>query len=125
MAAQGGRIDIVRLLLQYNADPDKAAGKDGSSPMYAATIRGDLEVVKELLNHNADPTIARPVRKSPLATNNLLEDTDGCGSPLLLLTCALLMTSSHSEGPTPTSMPVCLTTLPHPCFLPRICARTE
>ena len=52
-----------------------------------------------------------PVRKSPLATKNLLEDTDGlrrppfnpsvpsrCGSPLLLLTCALLMTSSHSEG---------------------------
>ena len=38
----------------------------------------------------------RPVRKSPLATKNLLEDTDGCGSPLLLLTYALLMTSSHS-----------------------------
>ena len=34
-------------------------------------------------------------RKSPLATNNLLEDTDGCGSLLLLLTGALLMTSSH------------------------------
>ena len=56
------------------------------------------------------------MRKSPLATKNLLEVTDGlrrplykggrrnppvtsrCGSPLLLLTCALLMTSSHSEG---------------------------
>ena len=25
--------------------------------------------------------------------------TSRCGSPLLLLTCALLMTSSHSEGP--------------------------
>lgn len=25
------------------------------------------------------------------STENLLEDTDGCGSPLLLLTCALLM----------------------------------
>ena len=48
-------------------------------------------------------------RKSPLATKNLLEDTveggrrnplvsSRCGSPLLLLTCALLMTSSHSEG---------------------------
>ena len=37
-------------------------------------------------------------RKSPLATKNLLEDTDGCGSPLLLLTCALLMTSSQSKA---------------------------
>ena len=48
-------------------------------------------------------------KQPPLATKNLLEDTDRlgrrnpsvpsrCGSPLLLLTCALLMTSSHSEG---------------------------
>ena len=39
----------------------------------------------------------RPV-EYPSATKNLLEDTDGCGSLLLLLTCAVLMTSSHSEG---------------------------
>ena len=37
-------------------------------------------------------------RNPSLATKNLLEVTDGCGSPLLLLTCALLVTSSHSEG---------------------------
>ena len=64
----------------------------------------------------------RPVNGTPLATENLLEDTDGllrlsskedgrrnpsvtsrCGSLLLLflLTCALLMTASHSEGSAP------------------------
>ena len=35
-------------------------------------------------------------KRETLPTEILLEDTDGCGSPLLLLTCALLMTSSHS-----------------------------
>ena len=47
---------------------------------------------------NEPQTEAKAGRKPPLATNNLLKDTDGCGSPLLLLTCALLMTSSRSEG---------------------------
>ena len=51
-------------------------------------------------------------KEGHLPAEILLEDTDGlrrppfynpsvtsrCGSPLLLLTCALLMTSSHSEG---------------------------
>ena len=40
-----------------------------------------------------------PLATDPLATKNLLEVTDGCGSPLLLLTCALLMTSSQSKAP--------------------------
>ena len=51
------------------------------------------------------------MKEQTLPTENLLEDTDGlrrppfypsvpsrCGSRLLLLTCAPLMTSSHSEG---------------------------
>ena len=38
-------------------------------------------------------------KEGNLPTEILLEDTDGCGSPLLLLTCALLMTPSYSEGP--------------------------
>ena len=53
-------------------------------------------------------------KEGHLPAEILLEDTDGlrrppfynpsvtsrCGSPLLLLTCALLMTSSHAEGRT-------------------------
>ena len=35
---------------------------------------------------------------NPLPTEILLEDTDGCGSLLLLLTCSLLMTSSQSKA---------------------------
>ena len=49
--------------------------------------------------------VSRYVRsKSPLATENLLENTDGVLSGrqpatfLFMLTAALLMTSSHSEG---------------------------
>ena len=74
-------------------------------------VRNALTVLQGRGNGSTTEPMFRPVRKSPLATKNLLEDTDGlrrppleggrrnpsvtsrCGSPLLLLTCALLTTS--------------------------------
>ena len=61
-----------------------------------ATTADTLDKFKLLMRYNNFE--ARGNEQPPLATDNLLENTDGCGSPLLLLTCALLMTSSHSEG---------------------------
>ena len=46
-----------------------------------------------------NPGMTGRSKEGNLPTEILLEDTDGCGSPLLLLTCALLMTPSYSEGP--------------------------
>ena len=62
-------------------------------PQHQSTNRNKPEYKTTKPEHTAGRN-----KQPPLATENLLEDTDGCGSPLLLLTCALLMTSSHSEG---------------------------
>ena len=79
---------------------------------YKALRRSRYLLMLELTARRA---IARPVEiRKPLPTKNLLEDTDGLLRPpppfatpidaiaccsRFLLTCALLMTSSLSEGP--------------------------
>jgi ankyrin repeat protein len=56
-AADFGRLDIVRLLLQRGADPtwsDVDASERGAA-LHAAARRGDREMVELLLKHGADP----------------------------------------------------------------------
>ncbi len=55
VAASKGRTDIVQILLENGADPDKGYD-DGLSPLIIAAENGATEVVKLLLAHEADPS---------------------------------------------------------------------
>ena len=56
-AAEFGRLDIVRLLLERGADPTwpDADGSERGAALHAAAGRGDREMVELLLKHRADP----------------------------------------------------------------------
>ena len=81
---------------------DTAAAVDAGPTNVTAHVPGQCDV-----------TVTWPVSEIPLATENLLENTDGVGAPhlsfsgrqpatiyIVMLTCALLMTSSHSKAST-------------------------
>jgi len=53
-AAQRGRADIVKLLLDHKADPN-AAGRDGGTALMLAAENNQPEIVKLLLDRGADP----------------------------------------------------------------------
>ena len=57
----------------------------------------EIELLKFTIEDKEETHQQASGRKSPLATKNPSVPSR-CGSLLLLLTCALLMTSSHSEG---------------------------
>jgi ankyrin repeat protein len=56
-AAEFGRLDIVRLLLERGADPTwpDADSSERGAALHAAAGRGDREMVELLLRHRADP----------------------------------------------------------------------
>lgn len=56
-AADFGRRDVVRLLLERGADPTwpDADGSERGAALHAAARRGDREMVELLLKHGADP----------------------------------------------------------------------
>ena len=53
VAAGHGHLQVIRLLLEANADKDKAT-PGGATPLYIAAKNGHLEVVRLLLEANAD-----------------------------------------------------------------------
>ena len=53
-ACRRGHVEAARLLLEANADKDKACGDPGSTPMHFSCERGHVEVVQLLLEANAD-----------------------------------------------------------------------
>ena len=55
MASQSGYTDIVRLLIQANANPNLQLLSDGSSALHIASQRGHSDVVRILLNAKANP----------------------------------------------------------------------
>ena len=63
------KLEIVRILLQHNADVD-ARDKEGETPLHVACELGRLEIVRELLKHNpnvnANATKCRNMRLTPL-----------------------------------------------------------
>lgn len=50
-----GDVDMLRLLLDHDMDPDAAKGLGGSHPLHAAAFNGHLHVVTALLDHGCDP----------------------------------------------------------------------
>jgi len=65
VAADWGRSDVVRLLLQRNAAVD-AADKMKETPLFLAVGRGHLGVVKLLLDAEADPNAKDLFEWTPL-----------------------------------------------------------
>jgi uncharacterized protein len=53
-AAERGRVDIVKLLLDHKADPN-AAGRDAATALMLAAENNQPEIVKLLLDRGADP----------------------------------------------------------------------
>ncbi|MEU7694203.1 ankyrin repeat domain-containing protein [Microbispora hainanensis] len=79
-AAVGGHHDIVRLLLEYGADPDQpSGGHEEGLPLCAAACWNHAETVQALLDGGADPDAAEEGGWTPLlwaAANGNLESAD-------------------------------------------------
>lgn len=60
-------IEIVKLLLDHNADANIPHDQDNVTPLYFATERGQIEIIKLLLNNKALPDIADIADKTPLS----------------------------------------------------------
>ena len=56
---------MVDLLLRAGANP-KAANRDGSTPLWLASINGDAPIIAALLNAGADANEHLPLGRSPL-----------------------------------------------------------
>ena len=65
-ACDNGHIKIARLLLEANADKDRAFVNDGTIPLIMASVNGHLEVVRMLLEENADKDKAHNDGATPL-----------------------------------------------------------
>ena len=65
VAAERGHLQVIRLLLEANADKDKTF-QDGATPLFIAAQNGHLEVVRLLLEANADKDKARQDGATPL-----------------------------------------------------------
>ncbi|KAH9049834.1 ankyrin repeat-containing domain protein [Lactarius vividus] len=53
-ASRGGRPDIVRLLLEHEADVDLPTGEDHLTPLAVASAVGQVEISRLLIQHGAD-----------------------------------------------------------------------
>ena len=54
-----GHVGVVTLLLQHDADADRATTVGGCTPLWVASLNGHTDVVKLLLAHGADADKAR------------------------------------------------------------------
>ncbi len=60
-ASAQGLARIVKLLIDFGANPNILDGKNGRSPLYLACFHDRLDVVKVLLERRADPNFAEDV----------------------------------------------------------------
>jgi ankyrin repeat protein len=66
-AAVQGEVEIVRLLLEAGADPNKESpGETEGTPLCAAASWGRTEVVRLLLEHGADPNLPERANEVPM-----------------------------------------------------------
>ncbi|KAL8922751.1 MAG: hypothetical protein Q9172_003466 [Xanthocarpia lactea] len=63
-AAQGGHVEVAKILLKLCADPN-AYGGPFHSPLQAAAYSGELELVKLLLAHGTDVNVVGGLCRSP------------------------------------------------------------
>ena len=65
MAASEGRLEIVRALIENEAEVN-ATDKDGWTPLHLATAEGHLEDTKVLIENGADINTKKNDGKTPL-----------------------------------------------------------
>lgn len=59
LAAYHGHVNLVRLLLQHGADPNRLNDR-GQSPLAGVVFKNERECIEALLEGNADPDIGEP-----------------------------------------------------------------
>lgn len=52
-ACESEKVDVIELLLEYNADPNRSTSSDGVTPLYAACLQGNTEIIELLVQHGA------------------------------------------------------------------------
>lgn len=60
-----GQTEVTKMLLQMGADPNRPS-TNGSTPLAAASFKGDLEAVRILLAHGAKPDIPTKAGTQPI-----------------------------------------------------------
>lgn len=60
VAADFGRLQLVRQLVEMGADLHLEGGSEQGNPLYMAANGGHLEVLNYLLDHGARPDVNRP-----------------------------------------------------------------
>ncbi|XP_063409032.1 ankyrin-1-like [Mytilus trossulus] len=65
VASSNGNVDLVKLLLEHNANPNWG-NRFNETPLYSATEKGKIEIVNMLLEFNADPNLCNNHNVSPL-----------------------------------------------------------
>jgi ankyrin repeat protein len=66
VAAEAGRADMVKLLLENEADPNSTATQTAQTPLYIAAVYGFTEVARNLLAAHANPNLNNSRGVSPL-----------------------------------------------------------
>jgi len=67
LAAQKGRRDLVKKLLETGANADQASSYTGATPLYMAVQEGHLKIMYDLMLYGADPNkICKEANVSPL-----------------------------------------------------------
>ncbi|XP_071145820.1 ankyrin-1-like isoform X1 [Mytilus edulis] len=67
VASSNGDVDLVKLLLEHNANPNLGNGFN-ETPLYFAAEKGYIEIVNMLFEFNADPNLCNNSNVSPLQT---------------------------------------------------------
>ncbi len=77
-AVKHGKREVVELLLQNAADPNREHSHNGDTPLHYAVMRGEKEIVRMLVDAGADPLKPNVDKKSALesAKEHRYQDID-------------------------------------------------
>ena len=65
IAATNGHVDLVQLLFDYGADPNRR-NYDGVTALHNAVIESHVNIAEALLDHGADTTVRDRLGNTPV-----------------------------------------------------------